>query len=288
MTEAPTLSHKPLASVTGLDHVVLRVADLDAAEARWRDLGFTLTPRGFHVGRGSANHTTPFDAGNYIELIHVPESAPDRPFGDKPAGPVAVALRPTTSAALHADLVARGYDVAPPRDLARPVTLDGETREARFVNQSLPAVGVREVRLFACQHLTRDLVWRPDWQRHANGVTGVVGVVAVARRPDDFADSYAALLGDAAVTAGAEGLVVRLGSATLTVLTPSAFSARFAGLEPEGDLEAGVFAAVTLRANLARAATAFQAAKRAPRLGPAGALVLDAARTAGTVLEVIG
>ena len=46
-------------SVTGIDHMVIRVRDLDAGEALYRRLGFSLTPRGFHAGRGSANHTAP-------------------------------------------------------------------------------------------------------------------------------------------------------------------------------------------------------------------------------------
>lgn len=282
-----TLTHPPLASATGLDHVVLRVADLDAAEARWKKLGFTLTPRGFHTGRGSANHTTPFSAGNYIELIHVPATAPDRSFGEKPVGPVAVALKPTTSAALHADLGARGYDVPPPRDLARPVTLGSETREARFSNQSLPAIGVRDVRLFACQHLTRDLVWRPEWQDHANGVTGVVGVVAVAREPARFRADYAALFGTDAVVVTADGLIVTLGAATLTILTPAAFATRFPGITVAADTAAGTFAAVTLKADHEKLERALTNAGVPVRRAASGSILLGPEATAGTVLEFV-
>jgi catechol 2,3-dioxygenase-like lactoylglutathione lyase family enzyme len=282
-----TLTHPPLASVTGLDHVVLRVADLDAAEAQWKRLGFSVTPRGFHTGRGSANHTTPFVAGNYIELIHMPETAPDRPFGEKPVGPVAVALKPTTSAALHADLVARGYDVPPPRDLARPVTLGSETREARFLNQSLPAIGVHDVRLFACQHLTRDLVWRPEWQDHANGVTGVVGIVAVATEPTRIRSDYAALFGADAVAVSGDGLVVSLGSADLTILTPPAFAARFPGISVTVDEDAGTFAAVTLKADHAKLERALATSGLSLERTARGAILLTPEATAGTILEFV-
>ena len=42
-----------IASVVGLDHIVVVVRDLDAAAQRWRKLGFTLSPRGLHRDRKS-------------------------------------------------------------------------------------------------------------------------------------------------------------------------------------------------------------------------------------------
>ena len=48
-----------------LDHLVINVQfDMDRAAALMSQLGFTLTPRGFHAGRGSANHTAPLPSGN--------------------------------------------------------------------------------------------------------------------------------------------------------------------------------------------------------------------------------
>src|SRR5579863_3765652 len=118
-------------SIKAIDHLVIRVADLDAGERLFTRLGFALTPRGFHAGRGSANHTAPLSSGNYFELIYLPPGA-DMPFPDRPEGPVALALAPTESRAVYAELTALGYAVDPPRDLARAVHLPGETRDARF------------------------------------------------------------------------------------------------------------------------------------------------------------
>ena len=48
----------PMKSIIGLDHVVVTVRDLDQAEHRWRELGFTISPRGLHsAAMGTANHT---------------------------------------------------------------------------------------------------------------------------------------------------------------------------------------------------------------------------------------
>ncbi|HET7133675.1 MAG TPA: VOC family protein, partial [Gammaproteobacteria bacterium] len=50
-----------------IDHAVIVVRDLDAAAARFRELGFTLTPRGFH-SIGSQNHCIMFGS-TYLELL---------------------------------------------------------------------------------------------------------------------------------------------------------------------------------------------------------------------------
>ena len=79
--------------VHSIDHFVIRVTDLDAAEALYRRLGFALTLRGFHAGRGSANHTAPFSSGNYFELIHL-STAPRAPGSPpSPRVPAAVLAR---------------------------------------------------------------------------------------------------------------------------------------------------------------------------------------------------
>jgi hypothetical protein len=37
-----------LKHIVGLDHVVVAVRNLDAAEAAWKRIGFTVSPRGTH------------------------------------------------------------------------------------------------------------------------------------------------------------------------------------------------------------------------------------------------
>ena len=60
-----------IASVVGLDHIVVVVRDLDAAAQRWRKLGFTLSPRGLHSAHmGTANHTLML-GDDYLELMGV-------------------------------------------------------------------------------------------------------------------------------------------------------------------------------------------------------------------------
>ncbi len=53
----------------GVDHVVILIDDIDAAEAAWSRLGFNLTPRGFH-SIGTQNHCMMFGS-DYLELLSV-------------------------------------------------------------------------------------------------------------------------------------------------------------------------------------------------------------------------
>jgi hypothetical protein len=62
-------------------------------------------------------------------------------------------------------LRAEGIDATPPMDLSRPV----EGGVARFRIVQL------ERKLFLCQHLTPELLWRPQWQAHANRATELAG-----------------------------------------------------------------------------------------------------------------
>ena len=57
-------------AIGGLDHVLVGVRDLEAARRAWARLGFTLTPRGRHIGWGTANYCIMF-AREYVELLGI-------------------------------------------------------------------------------------------------------------------------------------------------------------------------------------------------------------------------
>jgi catechol 2,3-dioxygenase-like lactoylglutathione lyase family enzyme len=163
-----------------IDHAVIAVRDLDAAAADFRALGFTLTPRGQH-SIGSQNHCITL-ATSYFELLAAPVEHPWldyyrgflREHGD---GLAAVALSTDDADATYADLHARGVAAKAPMDLSRPV--EGGVARFRLVQiEAKPGV-------FICQHLTPELVWRREWQSHANGATELTGVALRAERPFD-------------------------------------------------------------------------------------------------------
>ena len=153
---------------------MIAVRDLDAAASDFGRLGFTLTPRGHH-SIGSQNHCIMFGA-TYLELLVAPIPHPwldyYRAFGE---GLAAIALSTDDAAATYAQLKDKGARA--PTDLSRPV--EGGVARFRLVQiESAP-------QLFFVQHLTRQFVWRPEWQKHANGARELVHVSLSAKKPFD-------------------------------------------------------------------------------------------------------
>ena len=162
----------------GIDHAVIAVHDLNAAADDFRALGFSLTPRGVH-SIGSRNHCIMLGS-TYLELLAAPVEHPWleyyrrflREHGD---GLAAIALATDDADATYAALRARGVAARAPMGLSRPV--EGGVARFRLVQiEGTPA-------LFVCQHLTRELVWRREWQAHDNGATELIGVSLPAARP---------------------------------------------------------------------------------------------------------
>ncbi len=162
----------------GIDHVVIAVTDLDQSKADFQTLGFTLTPRGHHT-MGSKNHCAMFHS-NYFELLAVPSAHPVTRYyseflcqGD---GLAALALKTDDATGFYAELQDAGISSDAPVDFSRPVNLPEGVRDAAF---RIAQVGIGETpggRAFACQHFTRDVVWRPEYQVHPNGVLGLQGI----------------------------------------------------------------------------------------------------------------
>lgn len=275
-------------SVHSIDHVVIRVPDLDAGEALFRRLGFVLTPRGFHAGRGSANHTAALPGGNYVELIQLPDGTPGNRFTERPEGPVAVVLRPAADArTVHGELAALGLPAVPElRDLTRPVHLPDGTRDARFVVASFPVTAPESLAFAVCQHLTPDLVWRPEWEGHPNGAQRVGGVIVVHPDPPSVAPPLATLFGDGAVRTGDAGLSVTLGPDIVAVLSPSAFAARFPFVPLPPVPERGWFAGIAIDvASLAAVEDHLQAAGIAHVRTPDGTIAVPPSAAGGALLE---
>jgi catechol 2,3-dioxygenase-like lactoylglutathione lyase family enzyme len=178
-----------LQNVIGIDHVVVMVRDLDRAAATWKRLGFTVSPRGTHSAHmGSGNYTIMLDP-DYIELLGVlaptEHNAPARTFLDRREGIERIAFTAVDSAAGAKEIRARGYPPIGPTDFERPVTMpDGSLSAAKFRTFQWPvAEAPGGVRIFACQHKTREMVWIPELMAHANGAKRLRQVLLVASEP---------------------------------------------------------------------------------------------------------
>lgn len=217
----------------GLDHVVIGVADLDAARDSYARMGFTLTARGRHTV-GSSNHCIMLGS-DYIELLASPadDPHPSRQYytdfiaaGEGLAG---LALATDSARELYGGMLWAGFNPSDTVDFARPVALADGVRDARFRITQLDPEKTPGVKVFACEHFTRELVWRPAWQQHGNGARAIAAVAMVVDDVPGTAKVYARLF-DAPVLEIAEGLLVNTGTAPLAFMEAAALAARLPGV----------------------------------------------------------
>src|SRR5256714_9012247 len=176
------------------------VRDLDQAAANWKRFGFTVSPRGTHSAKmGSGNYTIMLDP-DYIELLGVlaatEHNAPARAFVDKHGeGIERIAFTAIDSAAGADEIRARGFEPIGPTDFERPVTLpNGTVSAAKFRTFMWPtAEAPGGVRIFACQHKTRETVWIPELMRHANAAKRISEVLIATPEPAQEAAHLARL-----------------------------------------------------------------------------------------------
>ncbi|WP_291845793.1 VOC family protein [Bradyrhizobium sp.] len=179
-----------LKNVIGIDHAVVMVKDLDKAADNYRRLGFTVSPRGTHSAHmGSGNYTIMFDP-DYMELLGVlaptEHNAPARAFlATNGEGIERIAFTAVDSADGAEEIRARGFPPIGPTDFERPVNMpDGTVSAAKFRTFQWPvAEAPSGVRIFACQHKTRETVWIPELMKHANGARRLKQVLMVAPDP---------------------------------------------------------------------------------------------------------
>jgi hypothetical protein len=254
-----------LKNIIGIDHAVVVVTDLDQAAANWRRLGFTISPRGTHSAKmGSGNYTIMLDA-DYIELLGVladtDHNAPTRDFLARTGGGVERIAFTTPDAADGAEEIrARGYAPLGPTDFERPVTLpDGALRAAKFRVFQWPVdQAPGGVRLFACQHKTRETVWIAQLQNHANTAGAIQRVVMVSPQPHAEAAHLARMI-DGEVRSGADGgVLVPSGPdrADFAFMTRDQLARQFPGVPLAGLPERGGAALVLKAGDLAAAAKA--------------------------------
>ncbi|RZN33142.1 VOC family protein [Bradyrhizobium sp. Leo121] len=202
-----------LKNVIGIDHAVIMVKDLDRAADNWKHLGFTVSPRGTHSAHmGSGNYTIMLDP-DYIELLGVltptEHNAPARAFLEQRGeGIERIAFTAVDSAAGAEEIRARGYAPIGPTDFERPVTMpDGTLSAAKFRTFQWPtAEAPGGVRIFACQHKTRETVWIPELMTHANGAKRLRQVLIVTSEPAKEAAHLSEMI-DVATRNEADGAV---------------------------------------------------------------------------------
>jgi catechol 2,3-dioxygenase-like lactoylglutathione lyase family enzyme len=220
------------AAITGVDHVVIGVADLDNAEATYRRLGFTLSPRARHsAAMGTANHTIMLEH-DYFELLAV-LTPTDRNARWREAltlgeGVVGMAAATPSAAAAREAWRAVGFDpgevVAFSRALERP---GGVRTEARFETVSLPKETLPALSLFACGQLTREAVWLPELMSHPNTAVAIRKLSLSAPDPAAASREWARAFPGSVTSSIAGGMRIRLPRHAIDSLEPHAAAQRY-------------------------------------------------------------
>jgi len=199
--------------IGGFDHVIVGVADLEAAKQTYQKLGFTMSPRGRHIGWGTANYCAMLD-GNYIELLGIVDASQftnnlDKRLTENGEGLLSVTYNTSDAHAAYEALKPLG--AKPPKELKRLLELPAGPVEPSFQLVHLPPEALPGAPGFVIQHLTPEMVWRPEWQMHANGVTSLSSVSIRVADSDKAAKAYGKLFGEGAVSLSADGVRVKVG-----------------------------------------------------------------------------
>ena len=271
--------------IKGIDHVVITVRDLDSSQDTFMRMGFTLTPRGHHT-LGSQNHCVMFGQ-DYFELLMVPQRLPGREYyydfariGD---GLAAVALKTDNARGAYGELAAAALAPSEPVDFSRPVPLPEGMKSAAFRITQLGLEQTPGGQVFLCQHFTRDVVWRPEYQAHANTATGLAALAILSHDVPATAEAYERLFDIKAMTIP-EGLLVDTGDTPIAVVDEGALAKKLPGVWISGRHQpcmAALFIRVT---NRDTAEKTLRAGGLHPMRMPDGSVALGAAEAHGVAI----
>lgn len=222
-------------AVKGLDHVVVMVDGIDAAEAAYRRLGFQVQPRGFHRKLGTANHLMIFDK-DYFEILGIVEDTEfnaERRAWLKNGGGLANVALATDGADLAFDAFRKaGLQPDAPLFFDRAVEVGGKMEHAKFRTVRIPKTNMPVVGFFVCEHQTPQFVYRPEWAKHPNGARGISGVTVIAEDPAKWTAELEKYFGPGSARREGDGLVANTGTQPVRYLTRKDYAARYPGVEP--------------------------------------------------------
>ena len=226
------------AGISGIDHTLIKVDDLEAARTVYQRLGFAPTPRGRHPQWGTGNYCLMLAEG-YLELIGVVDqaeydaNAANRSPRRSEQGLSAIALATDDADIAKASLADAGIEADGPKDLSRLLeAVDGD-REPRFHILRLPPDATPGMPMFLCRHLTPDLVRRPVWTTHRNGARRIKSIAVPVDDAPGLVAAYQRLFGHGAVTPTNNIVAVHAGGATIMFAGDEDLEALYPDLLPD-------------------------------------------------------
>ena len=229
----------------GLDHIVHAMRDLDAGANAYERLGFRVGTRNIHPW-GTHNRLVQLP-DFFIELLTLTE--PDKLGNDglsqhfgrynqhflaRHEGLSLVILETRDAAAAAAEFAAAGILASDVMRFAR----EGRRPDGSAVQVAFSLVFARDaaapaLMFAACQHHFPENFWNPAFQAHANGASGIAGVVMVAENPADHHIFLSAFVGERDLVATSSGIVVSTPRGEISVMAADAFAQHYGVAAPD-------------------------------------------------------
>lgn len=284
----------------GIDHLVIAVDDLSAARDRYSSLGFLTTPLGRHPW-GTANHLVQFPR-NFIELLGIDDPSLLVPMSDehfsfgahnerflrRRQGMSMLVLSTEDARADADDWRARGLHVYAPFHWSRSATLpDGSETTVAFTLTFVTDPLMPEIAFFSCQQHNPGMFWKPEYQAHDNGATGISGVTLVTEDPSRHASFVEDLFGDGEARVEPDGVRVDTANGVIRIQSPDAFAARFPDAGPAADPGGGALLAATVTVADGDQGAAWLESNGIPCSRGDGSVYVTPDRACGIVLELV-
>jgi hypothetical protein len=230
----------------GIDHLVLAVADLEAARQRYGALGFTLTPPARHPF-GTANSLVQLD-GAFLELLSVAEPAaipPHEPCRFSFAafnrdyllhgeGFSMLVLDSRDARADNEAFRQAGLATYAPFNFSRSAKLpSGENAKVGFSLAFTSHPDIESAGFFVCQQHAPEHFWRPEYQRHDNTARTLEEVCLVAHRPLHLVKFLQAFAGGGEIVASEARVEITTARGGIMVLTADGVAQRYGTAPPK-------------------------------------------------------
>ena len=231
-----------------LDHIAINVKEnMDEAYQLFSELGFTLTPRGYH-SLGSINHSMVFK-NDYLELIGTPKGKPiTRPELKKAKiGINGLVFRSNNITRTYQHLLNMKMSDIPPRKFRRPVMINGNKKEAVFETVSIKEEVFKAGRIYFCSHLTSNLVWIPEYMSHKNNVLGITEITVIDNNPLSILKKINKITDNIKIDKQENVITVKTDDIKISLYDKKSFKERYKNFGEEINLRKEMFGSLTLK-----------------------------------------
>lgn len=200
-----------------IDHPVIASKDLEATREQFERLGFTVPPRGSHIEWGTGNLCIMFP-DDYIEVRGIIDASRftmhlDTHLEEHGEGLMGVAFGTNDVKASYAEARDNGINTGELRQLRRNFEHPEGWTQPSFELYAPDANDIEGLmHVVVIQHLTPELIRRPDFLEHANGCLGVSEMTGHIEDVPGCAIKMRRLFGEEAVAESDSGVAIRVPS----------------------------------------------------------------------------